>query len=75
MEERTRSVGVARTTLTLTIELDPETDPVAGTLKVGGGEERQFSGWMELSYAIAAAQQDGIPADVLAREHHVRAGP
>jgi hypothetical protein len=61
MEEWTRTDGKdpAPTPLTITIELEPEADPVAGTVAVEGREERRFSGWMELSSAIAAAHEKG----------------
>jgi hypothetical protein len=50
------------TTLRITLEIEPGATPLEGTLVVEGSSERRFSGWMELSNAIAAAQEGRAPA-------------
>jgi hypothetical protein len=52
----------APTTLRITLEIEPGATPLEGTLVVDGGNERPFSGWMELSNAIAAAHEGRAPA-------------
>jgi hypothetical protein len=47
----------APTTLRITLEIEPCATPLEGTLVVEGSSERPFSGWMELSNAIAAAHE------------------
>ena len=52
----------APSTLRITLEIERGATPVAGTLAVKDGSERPFSGWMELSNAIAAVQEGQAPA-------------
>lgn len=40
--------------LYLELEVDP-TEPIAGTLTGSGGDERRFTGWLELLAALEAA--------------------
>jgi hypothetical protein len=42
--------------LRISIELDPGTEPVAGTITVPGAAPRAFVGWMELVHAIDRAR-------------------
>jgi hypothetical protein len=52
----------APTALRITLEIEPGAIPLEGTLVVEGSSERRFSGWMELSNAIAAAHERRAPA-------------
>ena len=52
----------APATLRITLEIERGAMPVEGTLVVEGSSERHFSGWMELSNAIAAAHERRAPA-------------
>jgi hypothetical protein len=51
--------------LRISIELDPGTEPLAGTITVPGTEPRTFVGWMELVHAIDHARRarDGDEED------------
>ena len=42
--------------LRISIELDPGTEPLAGTITVPGTEPRTFVGWMELVHVIDRAR-------------------
>jgi hypothetical protein len=42
--------------LRISIELDPDAEPVAGTITVSGAAPRAFVGWMELIHAIDRAR-------------------
>jgi hypothetical protein len=57
----------APTTLRITLEIEPGAMPLDGTLVVEGRSERRFSGWMELSNAIAAAHEGRAPATAATR--------
>jgi hypothetical protein len=40
----------------ISIEIDPDTEPVAGRITVAGAAPRAFVGWMELVHAIDRAR-------------------
>lgn len=44
--------------LHLHLELEP-TEPIAGTLSVGEGERRRFTGWLDLLAALETACEAG----------------
>lgn len=39
----------------LTIELDPDTQPISGQMLHESGQRRPFSGWLGLAVALGAA--------------------
>ncbi len=43
--------------VTLSLELDPSSEPISGSLKDAQGERRSFQGWMELALALEALMQ------------------
>jgi hypothetical protein len=64
----------APTALRITLEIEPGATPLEGTLVVEGSSERRFSGWMELSNAIAAAQEGRASATEATRPASMNAG-
>jgi hypothetical protein len=48
-------------TRVLTLEIDSDSDPIAGRLSEGGGPGRQFVGWLELARALELALESGEP--------------
>jgi hypothetical protein len=42
---------------TLTLEVDPSADPIAGLVRAEDGAERDFSGWVGLAAALERALQ------------------
>jgi hypothetical protein len=55
----------ARATMAFTIhvelDLEPNREPIAGTLSGQDFTARPFDGWLELASAIEAARTDGMP--------------
>lgn len=43
---------MARTSITIVLELDPATDIPAGSARLPGGTARRFHGWLGLAEAI-----------------------
>jgi hypothetical protein len=50
-------------TLSLRIDLPNGSDPIRGRLIASAGEEREFTGWIELVSALQAAWRGDRPAD------------
>jgi hypothetical protein len=48
------------TTIRITVAIERGSTPLAGTVDVDG-DQRPFSGWIELSNAIAAAHEAAAP--------------
>jgi hypothetical protein len=64
MRDITR-VGSGSASLSLMIDID--SDPITGSVSVGIGEARPFSGWMELVDVIEAARHPvQLPVDPVA---------
>ncbi len=55
MIEPARPVG----TRTLTLEIHPQSNPIAGRLSEGGTSGHQFVGWLGLARALELALQSG----------------
>jgi len=51
-----------RRAVTVTLYLDPGSDPVSGTVAVDEEQQRRFQGWIELAHAIDRAHAGG-PAE------------
>jgi hypothetical protein len=45
-------MGAVDEPLRISIEIDPGSEPVAGTIAAAGAAPRAFIGWMELVHAI-----------------------
>ena len=63
----TRPVDDARAsasgrTRVLTLEIDADSDPVAGRLSEGGAPGREFVGWLGLARALELVLEAGEPA-------------
>jgi hypothetical protein len=56
-----RASGGARTRV-LTLEIDTDSDPIAGRLSEGGAPGRQFVGWLGLARALELVLEAGEPA-------------
>jgi hypothetical protein len=52
-------------TVELTMEVVVGSDPIRGTTRVAGGEQREFWGWLELAEIVqfGAATATGVPSD------------
>jgi hypothetical protein len=46
----------------LTLEIDADSDPVAGRLSEGGAPGREFVGWLGLARALELVLEAGEPA-------------
>jgi hypothetical protein len=46
----------------LTLEIEADSDPIAGRLSEGGAPGRQFVGWLGLARALELALEPGEPA-------------
>jgi len=46
---------------TVTLEIDPGSDPISGRAVVDNQGSRQFDGWLELAAVLQAAHDDGEP--------------
>jgi hypothetical protein len=46
-------------TIHLVLELDAETEPIAGTLQREDGELTHFHGWLELTEGVESARRSG----------------
>jgi hypothetical protein len=44
----------------LKLAVDVGSDPITGSVEVGGGDPRSFCGWIELVAEIEAARYDGL---------------
>jgi hypothetical protein len=49
-------MGAVDEPLRISLEIDPGSEPVAGTIAVAGAAPRAFVGWMELVHAIDRAR-------------------
>ena len=56
-----RAAGRARTRV-LTLEIDAESDPIAGCLSESGAPGQQFVGWLGLARALELALEPPEPA-------------
>jgi hypothetical protein len=56
-----RASGSAPTRV-LTLEIDTDSDPIAGRLSEGEAPSRQFVGWLGLARALELALEPGEPA-------------
>ena len=56
-----RAAGRARTRV-LTLEIDAESDPIAGRLSEGGAAGQRFDGWLGLARALELALEPAEPA-------------
>lgn len=56
-----RAIGRGRTRV-LRLEIDADSDPIAGRLSEGGAPGRQFVGWLGLARALELALEPGEPA-------------
>ena len=63
--------GVARTSITIVLELDEATDRPAGSARLLGGQPRMFHGWLGLAEAIDTLARVG--SDGGASEHSSKA--
>jgi hypothetical protein len=46
----------------LTLEIDADSDPIAGRLSEGGAPGQQFVGWLGLARALEVALEPSEPA-------------
>jgi hypothetical protein len=46
----------------LTLEIDADSDPIAGRLSEGGAPGQQFVGWLALARALEVALEPSEPA-------------
>jgi hypothetical protein len=46
----------------LTLEIETESDPIAGRLSEGGGPGEEFVGWLGLARALELALEPAEPA-------------
>jgi hypothetical protein len=46
----------------LTLEIDSDSDPIAGSLSEGDAPGREFVGWLGLARALERALEPGEPA-------------
>ena len=51
--------GAISETLSVTIELARDADPISGSVSEPAGSRRAFSGWLELIAALQHARDDG----------------
>ena len=48
-------------TLSVTVELEKDADPISGSVSEAAGQRRSFSGWLELIAALQRARDEGRP--------------
>lgn len=58
----------------ITLEIEPESDPIVGLLRDGRGERHEFRGWVQLMAAVDGARSPEVAARSREGEER-KAGP